>query len=164
MAAVLGIVLLQAFDTGFDSPSVPVDVGEDTTTLPPLDGGTDTLPTTSSVPTTVAARPPSEVSVLVANGTAILGLAGRNTEILQGAGYQTLQPVDATRALDVTTVQHAEGYEAEARAIALTLGLPASSVQPLNSPPVPDTMGANVVVLLGTDTASPDTTDTTSPE
>ncbi len=147
VAAVLGIVLLQAFDTDGGS-GVGVDVGS--TTLPPGGSSTDsTLPPTNTVPTTPLTRTPSEVTVLVANGTGIKGLGSTNADTLKALSYNTLTAVDATKALDATTIQFADGYEAEARAIALTLGLPVTAVQPLNSPPVPDTQGANVFVLLG---------------
>lgn len=162
VAAVLGIVLLQAFDTDFDGGGgVGVDVGG--STVPSGSGSSDsTLPPipATTTPTTQPSRAPAEVSVLVANGTGIRGLGGQTASALKGVGYNTLEAVDATRALDVTSVQYAESYEPEARAIALTLGLPSTAVQALNSPAVPDTQGANVVVLLGADVARNVTTTT----
>lgn len=152
VAAVLGIILLQAFDTDFDAGS-GVDVGN--TTIPSGDGGSGTtLPTVpANTNTTLPARAPSEVTVLVANGSGIKGLGSMNADALKALGYNTLTAVDATKALDASTVQHAEGYQAEAQSIALTLGLQPSAVQALNSPAVPDTQGATVIVLLGADIA-----------
>ncbi|HEX7276711.1 MAG TPA: LytR C-terminal domain-containing protein [Acidimicrobiales bacterium] len=165
VAAILGIVLLQAFDTDFDGGGVGVDVGVGGSTVPSDGSSTDsTLPSgpSATTPTTVPSRTPSEVSVLVANGTGIRGLGGQTADALKAIGYNTLTAVDATKALDATSVQYAEGYEPEARAIGVTLGLPAAAVQPLNSPAVPDTQGANVIVLLGADLARNNTTTTTT--
>jgi hypothetical protein len=154
VAAILGIVLLQAFDTDFDGGGgVGIDVGG--TTIP-SGGVTDTsVPTgvTPTAPATVPTRAPGEVSVLTANGTGIRGLGGQTADQLKTLGYNTITAVDATKPLDVTSVQYAEGYQNEAKAIALSLGLPGTAVQPLNSPAVPDTQGASIIVLLGADVA-----------
>ncbi len=162
MAAILGIVLLQAFDTDFDS-GVGLDTG--VTTIP--SGGSSTNSTVPSgpaatTPSTIASRAPSEVTVLVANGTGIRGLGSQTADALKALSYNTLTAVDATKALDATSVQYADGYQAEAQAIALTLGLPGTAAQPLNSPAVPDTQGASVIVLLGADLARNVTTTTST--
>jgi LytR cell envelope-related transcriptional attenuator len=163
VAAVLGILLLQAFDT--DS-GTSVSTG---TTLPGGNGSANgaTVPTSPvATPTTRPGRAPSEVVVLVANGTGVRGLGTQNADVLKAAGYNTLTAVDATKALDATQVQFAEGYEPDARAIALTLGLQPTAVVALNSPAVPDPQGANVFVLLGADvgrTASSSSSSTSTP-
>lgn len=147
VAAVLGIVLLQAFDTDFDLGGV--EVGTGTTTPAATSTTTQPVATTTTLAPT---REPSEVAVLVANGTEIRGLAGSNTEALQGAGYATLPPTDTTtKPIETSVAQYAEGYQADAQAVAVTLGLDPAAVQPLEAPPVPDPAGANVVVLLGVD-------------
>ena len=160
VAAVLGIVLLQAFDTDIDAGS-GVDVGN--TTVPTGNGTAGSVVPTvpANTNTTRPARAPSEVTVLVANGTGIKGLGTQNADALKALGYNTLTAVDATKALDASAVQYAEGFQAEAQAVALTLGLQPSSVQPLNSPAVPDTQGATVIVLLGADIARLSSTSTT---
>ena len=147
VAAVLGIILLQAFDTDFDGSGVGVDVGS--TTVPSSGGSGVTTPPAVTPTTLATSRAPAEVTVLVANGTGIKGLGTQNADALKALGYTTLAAVDATKTLDATSVQYVEGYQPEARAIGLTLGLPAAAVQPLNSPAVPDTQGAQVIVLLG---------------
>ncbi len=160
VAAVLGIVLLQAFDTDFDGGSgVGVDAGD--TTIPDNGPSGVTQPTAPSN-TTLPARAPADVTVLVANGTGIRGLGSQNADTLKALGYNTLDAVDATKALDASTVQYAAGYQAEAQAIALTLGLQPSAVQPLNSPAVPDAQGASVIVLLGADVARTASTTSTT--
>ena len=167
VAAILGIVFLQAFDTNIDGGGgLGVDVGGGTTIT---SGGSSTgssVPSGVTTPTTtgITSRKPADVSVLVANGAGIRGLGSQTAEQLKTLGYNTLTAVDATKALDTTTVQYAEGYQTEAAAIALTLGLPGTAAQPLNSPAVPDTQGANVIVVLGADIArnvTPTTTSTT---
>jgi hypothetical protein len=167
-AVVLGIVLLQAFDTGIGSGGARVS----TDTTKPVSTST-TRRTGSSVPasattTTVKARAHGEVRVVVANGAGIRGLGGRTTDALKSLGYNTLGATDTSQPLDKTQVQFADGFEAEAREVAQVLSLPLTSVQRLNSPPVaPADLGdAKVVVLLGADvstssTSSSSTTSTT---
>jgi len=165
LAAVLGIVLLQAFDT--DGSGVGVEAGgTPSPTSSPGSGSTgngsgSTVPTIPTS-TTTPGRTPAEVTVLVANGTGIKGLGSQTADSLKVLGYTTLAAVDATKALDTTTVQHAEGYQTEARAIALTLGLQTTAVLPLNSPAVPDAQGANIFVLLGAEAARTSTTTTST--
>jgi len=161
VAAVLGIVLLQAFDVDSDGGSGLVVAGTTTVPAGSSSGGSVPPGPAATTPTTQPGRAPADVTVLVANGTGIRGLGGTTAQALQALGYKTLTAVDATKALDASSVQYAEGYQNEARAIALTLGLPATAVQPLNSPAVPDTQGANVIVLLGADAARNTTTTTT---
>jgi LytR cell envelope-related transcriptional attenuator len=159
VAAVLGIFLLQAFDT---DGGVSVNTG---VTVPDGTGSGNgvTVPTAPAITvTTQPGRAPSDVIVLVANGTGVRGLGSQNADVLKAAGYNTLTAVDATKALDATQVQFVEGYQADARAIALALGLQPTTVQPLNSPAVPDTQGAAVFVLLGADQARGATSSSTS--
>ena len=158
VAVVLGIVLLQAFDTG-DPVGQAVTSGDPQDTVPstvPSNQGTAAATTT----TTVATRPPAEVKVLAANGTAIRGLGGRTSDALKALSYNVLSPTDSTKALETTSIQYDAGFENEAKAIATTLGLPLTVVVPLSSPPVDDARGANVIVLLGAD-ISPTSTTTT---
>ena len=159
VAAILGIVLLQAFDTD-DGGSGLVAVN---TTVATGNGSTDpTLPPAQTTPTAPAGRAASEVIVLVSNGTGIKGLGSQTADALRVVGYNTLTAVDATKTLGTSTVQYAEGYEAEGRAIGLVLGLPPAAVLALNSPSVSDTQGAHVIVLLGAD-PNRTTTSTTAP-
>jgi len=158
VALVLGIVLLQKFDTGRVpfSPSVNVKTGPTTTVR--------RLPSVSVLPpsTSRATRPPDQVKVLPANGTGVSGLGGRTGTFLQNSGYNALSPEDATRNLDNSLVLYKADFEPEARAVAQLLGLPASSVKILDdTAPVPDTRGADVVVVAGADLHLPDATTTT---
>ncbi|MGH9224362.1 MAG: LytR C-terminal domain-containing protein [Acidimicrobiales bacterium] len=161
-ALVLGIVLLQQYDTGRAPFSEQVDTNPGpTTSSTRRQGSVSVVPT----PTTRPARPADQVKVLAANGTTSSGLGARTTTLLQGLGYNALSPVDATRLIEQTQVQYQPDYEAEARAIALLLQLPVASVRVMeDSPPVPDTRDANILVILGADYTPPgsSTSSTTS--
>lgn len=163
VAVILGIVLLQQFDSDIDTGQVSadsaVDAGSTTTTRRPT--LTSIGSTTSTTP---QARPKSEVKVLVANGAGVRGLGAATTNALKNVGYATLAAVDAVPAsVDKTSIQYAEGYEAEAREIAQTVNQPATVVTPLNSPPVaPADLGdAKVVVVLGVDVSTTSSTGAT---
>ena len=161
VALILGIVLLQQFDSGIDTGaqvSTDTSVASDETTTTRRVGLT-TAPSITS--TTIGVRPKGEVRVLVANGSGLRGLAGNTSNALKGLGYATLSPVDATGQVDKTSVQFADGWEAEAREVAAALNQPATVVVRATSPPVAaaDLGDAKVVVVLGADLA----TTTTAP-
>jgi hypothetical protein len=163
VAVILGIVLLQQFDT----PSIPSgqvsatsipDDGEDTSTTRRV--GLTTVPQAT---TTIArARPKAEVRVLVANGAGVRGLGASTTNSLRERGYTNIAtPTDATTSVEKTGIQFAEGFEAEARELAGVLSLPVTVVTRLASPPVAaaDIGEAKVLVILGADVS----TATTAP-
>lgn len=153
VAVILGIVLLQKFDTGIDTGG-QVTAG---TTAPRQTTSTTRRVGLTTVPavttTTAKARPKSEVKVLVANGAGVKGLGAATTNALKNLGYTTLTPTDATGNVDKTSVQYAEGYDADARDVAQALALPATAAVKLSSPPVAaaDIGDAKVIVILGTD-------------
>jgi hypothetical protein len=160
LAVVLGIVLLNKFDTGRVPFSQPVESngGRSTTSI-------RRLPSVSVLPNTTAraARPADQVKVLPANGTSTGGLGSRTGTFLTNNGYNALAPEDATRNLDNSLVLYRADFEPEARALAQLLGLPASSVKLLDdSAPVGETRNADVVVVAGDDLRLPgETTSTT---
>jgi len=152
VAVILGIVLLQQFDTDISTGTVgQVSVtsipSRETTTTRRI--GLTTVPAVTT--TTGKARPKAEVKVLVANGAGVRGLGAATTTALKSLGYATLDPTDATGAIDRSAVQFADGYEVEAREIAASLGLPATAVTRLASPPVAAAAldDAKVLVVLG---------------
>lgn len=107
---------------------------------------------TTSVP---GARPPADVSVLVANGSGVSGAAGELTDRVGEAGYETAQPANIRDDGTVrgSTVYYAEGYAAEANALAATL-TPPPPVAPMPDPaPVDDLRGATVLLVVGPDLA-----------
>ena len=156
-ALVLGIVILQEFD----SPqfTTRVDTASPTTTTTRRQGSVSVVPT----PTTKALRPADQVKVLAANGTVTSGLGARTTTLLQQQNYNALSPIDATRTVEATQVQYKPDFEAEARAVAQLLQLPASSVRVMeDSPPVADTRDADIVVIIGPDLTLPAATTSTT--
>src|SRR5690606_4818542 len=160
VAVLIGLVLLR---NGLDTSEVvrstsgsESDAGADegttdegTTDEGATDEGTDTTDDT------VAVRPPSEVSVIVLNGTSVNGAAGKYTEAIGTAGYQMLEAGDAPTKIPATQVFFTPGFEAEAAAVALAAGAPAT-VTPaaLPTPPPGEVGSANVVVVIGADIAN----------
>lgn len=153
VAVIIGIVLLQKFDSGTVSTGGSISAGTtapiQTTTTRRV--GLTTVPVVTT--STLKARAKADVKVVVANGAGLKGLATTVTNTLKTAGYATLTPTDATANVDKTTVQFADGYDAEGREVAQTLNLPATAATKLASPPVAaaDIADAKVVVVLGAD-------------
>lgn len=152
LAVIIGIVLLQQFDTDISTGtagqvSATSVASRETTTTRRI--GLTTVPAVTT--TTAKARAKAEVKVLVANGASVRGLGAATTTALKSLGYTTLDPTDATAAIDRSAVQFADGYEADAREIAASLGLPATAVTRLASPPVAAAAldDAKVLVVLG---------------
>lgn len=163
VAVILGIVLLQQFDTPsipsgqVSATSVPDDIEETTTTRRV---GLTTVPQVST--TAARARAKAEVKVLVANGAGVRGLGASTTSELRNQGYTSAAaPTDTTTSpIDKTSIMYAEGYEAEARELAGVLSLPATVVTRLSAPPVAaaDLAGVHVLVVLGVDVTGSTTT------
>jgi hypothetical protein len=116
---------------------------------------TTTTPTSApTTSTTTVATPPSQVTVLSANGSTVAQAATTLATQLHAAGWNTLPPVNATSNVATTTVYYAPGFQSSADTIAGLLRLTASSVQPITtSVPVSSVAGADVVAVLGPDTA-----------
>ena len=158
VAVILGIVLLQQLDGDIETGGGQVAV----TSIPDDDETTTTrrvgLTTVPPVVTTVArARAKADVKILVANGAGVRGLGAATTTALKNVGYTTLPPADTNAgSVDKTSIQFAEGYEAEAREVAAALTQPATVVTRLASPPVAaaDIGDAKVIVVLGVDVAN----------
>lgn len=146
-----------ADDSASPSTSIPgptVDVGGSTTTTE----GTGSSDTTAAGDTTTTsgsdggeARPAGEVSVVVLNGSDKDNAAAANSETIGTAGYTMGEPAGATTDLaGNTVVYYAEGYEADATAVAAVLGKAADAVQPKPEEDLgPGAADANVVVVLG---------------
>jgi LytR cell envelope-related transcriptional attenuator len=119
---------------------------------------TTTAPTTPSTTTTTApsgVQPSKTVNVLVANASQTNGIAAYYSGKLAAAGWGTLTPVTATTATATSSVYYATGQQQSAQAVAVSLGVPTSAVQPLGSTvPVASTTGADVVVVAGNDLAA----------
>ena len=127
------------------------DPGEGGETTDPGDGtdGGDTTPP--------VLHDPSEVRVLVVNGTTTSGAAGTVNNELIALGYNGLSPTNTNPigAAEATKVYYADGFELDARQLAQSLNAPATSVEPLpEDVPVDDLQEAHVVIILGPDLVS----------
>lgn len=134
------------------------------TTLP--SSGTTVAPTGTTAPTVPATTTPStvpvaDVKVLVLNGASFAQpYASQFTTKVKNAGYNTLAPNNAASTVHQSAIYViTRGMDAEGKALAATLGLPASAVKtnvptgpPLSSA-TPGT-GANLVLVVGPDLVS----------
>lgn len=173
VAVLVGFLLLLNAG-GDDGGDDAVTTGDEPTTEQPtddtaVDGDVTTTTAESVVTTTTEAeaslRAPGEVRVLVLNGGGPAGTAAATTEAIGGAGYDMGEATNATVQLETTAVYFAEGYEADAVAVAEVLGKPGDVVAPMPDPlPGPGSETANVVVVLGGDTppVGSETGDTTT--
>lgn len=150
-AAVFFVLFLIADDEGSastttaDTGATSTSTGRSTTTS---EGSTSSTSSTSTTPTstTVPVRPPEEVRVVVLNSMGLSGAAGRMTEQLDDAGYQTLPADDYEPEQDPSRLWYREGFSAEANEL-LEL-LPAARVEALPDDSLAP--GADVVMILGT--------------
>lgn len=131
-----------------------IEAGETTTTSPAttaVEGATTTEPATttttatSTTPATVPLRPPGEVRVMVFNSIELSGAAGRFTQELTDAGYQTLPAGDMDPSFDPSRIWYRDGFSAEANVL-LAL-LPEATVEPL--PDADLAPGSDLIVVLG---------------
>ncbi len=110
--------------------------------------------TTTAAGSTSSTVPKSQVSVQVANGTTISGLAGSYTTKLQLLGWNTLPRLNGP-AETATVIYYHPSFLWAAQEIATEIGVPASAARPLgNATPVPGATGDDIVVVLGPDVAS----------
>lgn len=150
VAVLVGLLLLR---NGIDtSEVVTASKGDDSSADAGADDATDDTVTTE---TTLPARSPAEVTVIVLNGTTVSGAAGKYSTAIGSAGYQMLEAGDAPTKTPATQVFFTAGFEREAAAVALAAGAPATAAPALLPTPPPGEVGAaNVVVVIGTDLAS----------
>jgi hypothetical protein len=155
VAFLIGVGLLHSADKS------TVVIGTTGTTAPKT---TTTTASQASTTTTAAPRDPRTVKVLAANGTSTNGIGDKLRRKLLAANYDALAAVTATTKVPTTTIYYTPGFESDAQAVAVAIGVPASSVQPLPAKaPVPQLGSANVVVVAGQDVvASLTSTSTTS--
>lgn len=150
-AAVFFLLFLIA-DNPNENPTTSNPIGGTTTTTVAItttsEAATSSTSSTSSTTTstTVPVRPPGDVRVSVLNSVGIGGAAGRMTERLADAGYQTLPAADYEPEQDPSRIWYREGFSAEANE--LLAFLPDALVEPL--PDLSLSEGADVVMVLGT--------------
>jgi hypothetical protein len=123
----------------FTETTLPADDEEDTTTT-----------------TAATERQPAQIKVIAINATGRGGVAGQATTKLRNAGYNALQPGNATQSVTNThpasVVYYTAGYQKEALTVAALFSLPDSAVRAMPNPsPSPDIKPeANNAVLVGT--------------
>lgn len=148
VAVVLGFFVLRALDdTGAGSDAV--ETGSTPPASEPEQGGGDT--TAAPDTTEPTARPPAEVTVIVANGSGVDGAASQQSDAIRVGGYQVVEPTNAPELVDATQVLPTAGFEAEAEVLAADIGAPAEAVQPMPDPPPVELADANILVILGPD-------------
>ena len=115
-------------------------------------GGSHRHPTPASTTTTV---PPAQVTVLVANGSAVTGAAAAVRNQLQELAWNVTGAVNASAVVPASEVLYQAGQQSQAKNIATDLKLPASTVAPLTSAaPVSGASSDDVVVIVGPELAN----------
>jgi LytR cell envelope-related transcriptional attenuator len=154
VAVVAGFLILRSVFEDDDgtaglTPGTTV-AGPETTT-----GQTGTTQTTQATSTTIGRV--TTATVVVANASGIGGSAGRMTTALEGVGYTTGEPTDATGDnLDRSTVYYVRdvnGARQTAQSVANDMGGLRVRQMPADPPISGDIGDAGVLVMLGTDTA-----------
>lgn len=132
-----------AATTSTTTPDETSTTGSEVTTTT---GDSSTSTSAAGPSTTVAVRAPGEVTVVVLNSMGLDGAAGRLTEDLSQAGYQTLTPDNYTPEQDPSRIWFREDFAAEASE--LVEFVPGAQVEPLPDDSVQE--GADVILVLGT--------------
>jgi hypothetical protein len=155
VALVLGILLLRS--GGGDPYSRSVR-----TASPGSPEVSTQVPTATTV--TVPLRTPADIKVLPTNGTSTAGAATNTGNRLKAAGYNVLAATNTTNPATASNVFYNPGFEREARVIAQLLGFADATVLPMPTPPpVADTRGADVIVVVGADQAKAGAPPASSP-
>ncbi|HEX7165942.1 MAG TPA: LytR C-terminal domain-containing protein [Acidimicrobiales bacterium] len=158
IALLIGVVLLNATDD--QPPGTDVAAGTSNGTTEEKADDRKPAATTTVPPTTLPAKAPAEVKVLVANGSGLKGAAKNANDKVKAAQYNALAPTDGP-ATKETVIYYTAGFEREAAAVAGVLEIPSTLAKPMPTPAPFDTKTANVVVLLGPDHGTRFSTATT---
>ncbi len=132
-----------ASSTSVAASATTTTTGSPSTTIASTSTSSRAPATTTS---TVPVRPPDEVRVSVLNSIGVAGAAGRLTEELEDAGYQTLPAGDYTPEQDPSRIWYRPSFSAEANE--LLVFVPAAQVEPLSEPDLQP--GADVIIIIGT--------------
>lgn len=156
-----GVLLLGSWGNDSGTTETSTDSGSPATTA---DLGTD-VTTTEATTTTLggAERAPTEVSVIVLNGSGKAGVAAGTSATIGETGYVMQEAANAPAQIPSTVVYYADGYQSDAIAVANLLGLGTDVVQPISAGSLGGAEGdADVVVVLGQDTTAAAGTTTTT--
>lgn len=118
----------------------PDDSLTDDATDPGIDEAVD-LPEPTSI--AAIARPPGDVTVLVANGSGVAGQARRLTDTLRNQGFAMRNPKDSVP-LTASVIYFRPGFAAEAEAVQTSL----ATSTPVAPMPVPDPLVGDTVDLV----------------
>ena len=96
---------------------------------------------------------PSDVRVLVANGSGVCGAAGRLSTSLSAQGFNVLPAVndDIDGNIDASTIYYVQEYGADAGVIASLIQVDSARVLAMPSPPPTAPGDAHVMIHLGAD-------------
>lgn len=159
VAIVIGLALLARGGGADDSSPTTTRDSAATTEFTGTTGATgDTLAPTSEGATQPSSptdtRQPGELTVIVLNGTEVVGLASSFAERAEAAGYGVLTSANAATNISLTTVYAPADLSADAAAVAGVLGVPTAPISPKPDTPLGrngEDADADIVVVLGTD-------------
>jgi hypothetical protein len=147
-----------AVDTGTGSTTTRAGNSNSTTSRP--GGTTRNAPTTPGPTAPIGSiRQPGQVKVLAANGSGVDGYASQVHQKLATGGYASLGAENAKAGQANTLIYYRDGFQEDARALAVFLGAngnvvqaaPASLTDKLDQAVANKAQGANVVIILGAD-------------
>lgn len=144
---------------GSEEPAVQLGVPDESADTTPPAAEEETTETIPPVTEGTEARPASEVTVLVANGTGGRGVAGAVSDKLKARSY--IANVSNAPSTAEAIIYYRVGFAADARAVAEVLGSPPDIITQapgdgtiaVSADAVSDgrLTGANVVVIIGND-------------
>ena len=164
VAVIIGALLIWR---GHDNSPNTVETGSGPTTSRGGNGTTSRGGATTRTPVTTpgvtapigVTRQPGQVKVLVANGSGATGYASQAHQKLATGGYASLGGENAKPGQANTNIYYRDGYQEDARGIAVFLGananvvqaMPASLADKLDDAVANKAQGANIVIILGAD-------------
>ena len=158
-ALVVGFLLLYSWGDDGGSSTTTASVTSTTVDIGDL-GSTTTAPTRTT--TSGADRAPSEVSVIVLNGSGQAGAAAETSSTIGDAGYTMLAPGNGP-STETTTIYYKADYQQDAIAVGGLLGKGTDAVKPLADASLGGAEGdADVVVVLGSADTPPVSGSTTT--
>ncbi|WP_426571158.1 LytR C-terminal domain-containing protein [Aquihabitans sp. McL0605] len=162
VALVVGFLLLFSWgDGGSSGNKSAADTNSGPATTAAL-GGTTTTAAEGTTTTAASGHTPSEVKVVVLNGSGQTGAAGTVSSTIGQSGYTMNTPGNAAAAT-TTTIYYAPDFQADAIAVAGVIGKNTDAVKPIADVPAGTAVGdADVVVVLGADQPPVSGTTTTT--
>jgi hypothetical protein len=156
-AAIIVIALALGFLVLNDNSSGGFRAAASSTHVSVPDFTETTIRSSTTTTSAAAERQPKDIKVIAINATGRAGQGALATTKLRNAGYNALQPGNATAAVTNSHPVAAiyivtPGYNKEALTIASLFGVPDSAVKPLPNPsPSADIRSdTNIAVLVGT--------------